>query len=158
VWFADLQEANPALYWLLIAAMLGVLALLVGHILYTIFGVLRAHAELTTVEESATSEPDSVARALERADRHAGGGDTVAGLRELYVALMRVVELRHGVVWRRADTHRETVRKLEATAPELADAVAELGALLDEGWFGMRPVSEDEYRRVRARIGEAAGS
>ena len=56
--------------------------------------------------------------------------------------------------WRRAETHRETLRRVEATVPALLAPIAELTAVLDDRWFGMRPASSDDYQRLRASVVE----
>ncbi len=150
-----LHETNYGLF--LVAVVVGsvLLIAILAHIAYTFLQAFRPRGkprrDARRAPESSSVEPSAL---IERADQLATQGDHRSAVRNLYLALIRSLQMK-GVLPRTASqTNWEQLRHL-AGRPGLAAIVRPFTRTFDEKWYGGRPADGGDVTRCRKWLQEA---
>lgn len=145
-WLASLHSTAPVLYWVLLVGCIVLLALLCGHIVWTIRRVFFT-----------SDRPQDSAAARERqrrlslgyrteADACAERGDFTEAVRNLFLALVYRLDESGRVLFRRALTNREYLG-LFADRPRVRNDLELFVDVLDVHWYGQRAAERSQYEQ-----------
>jgi hypothetical protein len=145
---SGLQDTAPIVYWFLIAACLGLLALLVIHIVWSVRRILFVGAGGTESESSAETRGRLSIGYRDEAHRQAAAGEYTEAIRFLFLSLVYRFDESGRVLFPRAYTNREYLSLFEGRVPMRSQLQVFVDAL-DEYWYGERTVAQEEYERCR---------
>jgi uncharacterized protein DUF4129 len=132
--FESLYTMSPILAWLVVGALVLTLLLLLGHIGYTLYMVLRKRGRETALDDAIgvrTIKPAELAKQAESAE---AGGDHILGVRLLFRACLAELEEREGRTFRPGATNREHLARYRQTP--LYDWLAQFVWVIDSKWYG----------------------
>jgi hypothetical protein len=142
------HDTAPVVYWLLIAVCLGLLALLVIHIVWSVRRVLFVSAGGSEAESSRETRGRLSAGYREEAQRRAAAGEYTEAIRFLFLSLVYRFDESGRVLFPRAYTNREYLSLFEGRVPMRSQLQVFVDAL-DEYWYGQRAVAQEQYERCR---------
>jgi hypothetical protein len=132
--FEWLYLLSPLLAWLFIGALVTTLAVLVGHIVWTIFMVLRRDRRKTALANALILDKVNPADLARQAESARAGGDYMLGVRLLFRACLALLEQREGKSFRPGATNREHLNRYRQTP--LYDWLARFVWVIDSKWYG----------------------
>lgn len=148
--FANLYEAKPVVFWVIVAAVHLVLIALLYHIyigLRSAFGTgsrWRRQDPAAALPER-VGGPDDL---LRRADEAAGEGQFALAFRWLYLALIRRLDQQDLVRFDAAATNYDYLRQVRGNAA-VAEVLEPLTRAVEPVWYGYRQASTADYERCR---------
>jgi hypothetical protein len=145
---SGLQDTSPVVYWFLIVACLGLLALLVIHIIWSVRRVLFVGAGGSESESSAETRGRLSIGYRDEAHRRAVAGEYTEAIRFLFLSLVYRFDESGRVLFPRAYTNREYLSLFEGRMPMRSQLQVFVDAL-DEYWYGQRTVAQEQYERCR---------
>jgi len=145
----SLQTVSPVLFWLIMVALVGVLALLIWHIVYTLRHLLRGPSsdprpQATRARTVRFNELWREAERLSNEDKH------TEAVRHLLLALLARVHDEKLVVpigW----TNREVARYLSRHGAA-NDAIQAFVRTVDHLWYGRQSAARDDFERCRRLV------
>jgi hypothetical protein len=143
-WLGGLHQTAPFLYWVLLLGCLGLLALLVGHILWTVWRVLFVGPAPAKGDETRARQERFSQAYREEARRCAERGDFTEAIRFLFLALVFRFDESGRVLFQRAFTNREYLA-LFAERPQVRAQLEVFVDTLDDHWYGQRPTNQGRY-------------
>lgn len=156
IWLFHAMEGFPdPLRWLIVIALFVLLVGLLGHIVYSVFSVLRpasrkpSHVDVTTKNELRAADFEKLA------DQAAAERDYIGAVRCLFRAALASLQQREQRRLRPGITNREILLRLRDAS--MIDAVRMLVETIDAGWYGRQPCGEGEYRRCREAYHQIIG-
>ena len=156
VWLFNAMEGFPdPLRWLVVIALFVLLVALVGHIVYTLFTVLRPvsrRVELGDVVGKTELRPADFEKLAEEA---VAERDYIGAVRCLFRAALATLQQREQRRLRPGATNREILARLRDA--KIVDAVKLMVETIDAGWYGRQPCGEGEYRRCREAYQQITG-
>lgn len=142
-WLATLSDERPTLFVILLIVSLIVLALLLGHITWTVYRVFYVGRRAAT--PSVLAEQRRQARRFrEEATTAAAAGDYTAAVRLLFLSLLYAFEERGSLLLRPALTNREYLATI-GDRRELRRDLAVFVDLLDDNWYGQQATTREQY-------------
>jgi len=152
-WLDGLRAGNPAVFRLLVVALLVALVLVLAHGAWVVWQTVRSGAEPdAAAPRSPAREARDPAWYFREADRAAAAGRTGQALQLAFVGLALTLD-RQGLL--RYDTSK-TPAECAREARLAAEDRERLGALVRALYahvFGGRPCGPDDYRRWREDVG-----
>jgi len=148
---ADLYVNNPALYWLLVAVLGAICALLLTHMVWTLSTAMRASTAVAPLQQ-ASAELDFVAEA----QRLAARGEHLEAAHRLLLASLRALARARHIPLHPEDGNGTVCRQLAASKlpGTLRDQLIQLIVQTEHAWFGDVAAGDDAaaglYRRWRA--------
>ena len=140
----------PVLYWLFVAVMAALLALLLYHIALTIGGAFghrrRKRREPIERPGPAVTSPTQL---RQRAHQLAARGDFAGALRALYQSCLRRLERQGYLRYHPWLTNGEYLRAIRSE-PQLQQLLAPLTTAVDGVTYGRRPLAATGYRELAA--------
>jgi len=124
-------------------------AFLVGYIIYAVYGESGRSARGVDLPRDKAEETLPPAAIRKLAEDQARAGNFREAARLLFLALIRSVEDSGAVRFLATKTNREFMGELgrsRAVSPELQS----LNFMFEEVWYGMRPCSDQDYRRFES--------
>ena len=160
-WLGErLWEIHPALYWLMIAVLVGLLLFFLVHIVWMVARAVRRHADHKPWDEadrlSRLTDPSQLeSEALALAAR----SDYIGGVRLLFKACVRRIELAEKRPFRGGITNREILRRYlkQSWGGDLATLVQ----TIDFKWYGDEPCLAADFeacRRAHANVSRGSGA
>jgi hypothetical protein len=147
-WLGGLHGESPALFWLVLAGCVTLLALLTGHIAWTVFRAV--HGGQRAAADSPAEERRRLSAGFRAgAETRAAAGDFTEAVRLLFLSLVYAFDEAGRVPFRPALTNREYLGFFE-DRPAVAQSLRVFVDLLDANWYGLRPTGGDEYEDCRA--------
>jgi hypothetical protein len=155
-WLGSLHNESAVLFWLILIGCLALLALLVGHIIYTLWRAFSYDAGGRRGAREAARRlrlsADLHAEALRRAEQ----GDYTEAVRHLFLSLVHRFDEAGRATLRKAATNHEYLDLLDPQLP-VREELAVFVEALDEHWYGQRPADRPQfdhclalYRRLAA--------
>jgi hypothetical protein len=143
-WLFDHLEGLPDFFrWLIVILCFVLCVALVGHIIYTFVRAVRGPlAQRGRVYEPAAREIDPV-ELEQQAERAGATGDYIGGVRLLFRAALRRIELAEKKKLRPGITNRELLRRYR-TSP-LANPLARFVDVIELKWYGNIPCEQADY-------------
>jgi hypothetical protein len=145
---SGLQDTTPVVYWLLIAICLGLLALLVIHIIWSVRRALFVGPGGLESETSAEKRGRLSIGYRDEAYRRGAAGEYTEAIRFLFLSLVYRFDESGRVLFPRAYTNREYLSLFEGRVPIRSQLQLFVDAL-DEYWYGERAVAQEQYERCR---------
>ncbi|MGE3316164.1 MAG: DUF4129 domain-containing protein [Planctomycetaceae bacterium] len=145
--FGSLWDISPILAWLVAAFLTISLALLLAHILWTIWQAFhpKQSAELSSLEDSRRKvDPSELARQAAEAELR---GDHILGVRLLYKAALGQIERFEGKPFRPGTTNREHLRRYHSSP--LHGWLTRFVTTIDDKWYGYEPCHSDDFAACR---------
>ena len=105
---------SPILAWLVVGALVLTLVLLLSHIGYRLFMVLRRRGRETAIADARRAD-DQAGRAAREAESAEAGGDHILGVRLLFRACLAQLEECEGRTFRLGATNREHLARYRQT-------------------------------------------
>lgn len=142
-----LRQSNPPLFYLLLITCIVLLALLIGHLawsLYRVFFVAGSNAEREGAARRARLSAEHARLAHQAADQE----QYTEAIRHLFLSLVYRFDESGKVQFQRGYTNREYL-ELFAQRRELHQPLQEFVATLDQDWYGERPTQRGQYERCR---------
>ena len=140
----------PVLYWLFVAVLAALLALLIYHIAVTIGGAFgrrrRKRREPTEEPGPAAASPT---RLRESARQLAARGDFAGALRALYQSCLRRLERQGYLRYHPWLTNGEYLRAIRSE-PQLQQLLTPLTTAVDRVTYGRRPLAATGYQELAA--------
>jgi hypothetical protein len=156
VWLFNAMEGFPdPLRWLIVIALFVLLIALLGHIMYTLFSVLRPASRKAALVDVTTKSELRPADFEKLADEAIAERDYIGAVRCLFRAALASLQHREQRRLRPGITNREILARLRD--PRIIDAVRLLVETIDAGWYGRQPCGEGEYRRCREAYQQIIG-
>jgi len=145
-----LYAQRPVLYWLFVAVLATLAALLIYHILATIRGAFgprrRKRRQPSERPESPVTSPTKL---RQRARQLAARGDYAGALQALYQACLRWLEWQGYLRYHPWLTNGEYLRAVDSE-PRLQQLLAPLTAAVDRVTYGHRPLQATSYQELAA--------
>jgi hypothetical protein len=146
--FSALYELSPILAYFVAAALVVSLVLLLGHIVYTIVGAIRARRRRALGPgEDATRKPADPAELAGEAAAAEARGDHILGVRLLYRACMARLEQLEGKRFRPGATNREHLQRYRSTP--FHDCLVPFVTIIDRKWYGCEPCLTSDFDACR---------
>jgi hypothetical protein len=131
----------------LLVSLVLLLALLVGHIAWTVRRMFSAGARAAANEEEKRAR---LSRTYwEEAQRQAAQGEYTEAIRYLFLSLVYRFDERGRVSFQKAYTNREYLTLFADRPPVHADLKVFVDTL-DDYWYGQRPTGSQQYEACRA--------
>lgn len=143
----QLRSTNPVLYWVLLIGCWVLLALIVGHLVRSIYSVFFVSARAAAQNDRARRHRLSAQHA-EEATREAEHENFTEAIRHLFLSLVYWFDESGKVQFQRAYTNREYL-DLFAHRQEIHEPLQTLVDTLDENWYGQHPTLRPQYERCR---------
>jgi hypothetical protein len=143
-WLGALRHAAPVLFWLLLAGCLLLLALLLGHIIWTVRRVLFVRGRAGAGEKAEERRSRLSGACEEEARRRAAAADFTEAIRYLFLALVYRFDESGRASFQRAWTNREYL-ELFAGRPPVQARLRVFVDTLDDYWYGQRPTDRRQY-------------
>jgi len=139
-----LAVTAPLLYWLIIAALVVVLVLLLTHIGYTVYRGVTMGSGPRLADDRADGAPPTPASLRSQAERLAAEGRHVDAIRTLFRALALELQRRGRSFVFTSLTNREFAAAF-SDDPTVFDRLRTFVDLLDDRWYGQRPCDAKDY-------------
>lgn len=143
-WLGRLSGDNRPMFWIILLGCIALLALLLAHIVWTLYRALYAEVGRATHDSLANERLRLSARFRGEADENARRGDFTAAIRCLFLSLVHYFDESGRLLFRPALTNREYLRHF-SERPPLYDQLHILVNLLDVNWYGERPSEGADY-------------
>jgi hypothetical protein len=148
-WLFRLTEGLPeALRWLIIAALVVILALLVWHILYSLVQAVQAPRTRAKLEQDALRRRADPAELERQADAAAARSDYITAVRLLFRAGVLRLEKLEDKPNRPGTTNRELLRRYQRV-PGLAESLRRFVDTIDRKWYGEEQCLPNDYAVCR---------
>jgi hypothetical protein len=132
--FDWLHKMSPVLAWLVIAALVITLVVLVVHILWTIAMFVRRDRRAPSLDDALSLKKVNPIELARQAEIARAGGDYILGVRLLFRACLALLEQREGKTFRLGGTNREHLNRYRQTP--LYDWLARFVGVIDLKWYG----------------------
>lgn len=145
----NLQTVSPVLFWLIMAALVGVLALLIWHIVYTLQRILRPSPR-DALPQATKARVVRFDNLWSQAEWLSDEGKHTEAIRHLLLALLARVQDEKLVVpigW----TNREVARHLSRHGAA-NDAIQMFVRTVDHLWYGRQSAARDDFERCRRLV------
>ena len=143
-WLFDQMDGVPeALRWLIVIALVVLCVALIAHIVYTFVVAIRgpiARGDRIYQSPGREVDPDELEHLAERARVV---GDYIGGVRLLFRAALRRIELFEKKKLRPGITNRELLRRYRSSP--LAGPLARFVETIDLKWYGNIPCEQADY-------------
>ena len=140
----------PVLYWLFVAVLAALLALLLYHILATIRGAFGPRRRRRRKPSEEPAPPvTSPARLQQRARQLAARGDFAGALRALYQSCLRRLERQGYLRYHPGLTNGEYLRAIDSE-PQLQQLLTPLTGAVDGVTYGRRALAAPGYQELAA--------
>lgn len=148
-WIYNFSEGLPDfLRWLVVLAMIAVMGLVVGHIVYTVISAIRGSDREKFALPSESAPQRMTAAELETlAEQAANRGELVVAVRFLFRASLARLELREKKMTRRGLTNREHLRRYRGTP--FFDPLEVLVSTIEWKWYGEQPCADEDWESCR---------
>jgi hypothetical protein len=143
-WLGGLRQDNPALFWILLVACVGLLILLLAHLFWTVRSLFSSGQHKGRAPDSAAERQRLSQAACEQARQAAGRAEYTEAVRYLFLAVLYRFDEKGRVRFQRASTNREYLDSIED--PRLRSELTLFVDTLDENWYGQHPTQEARYR------------
>lgn len=156
-WVYNFSEGLPEfLRWLIVLAMIVVLGVVVGHIVYTVVSALRgSNREKFALPTESASQRITAAELETLAEQAAERGELVVAVRYLFRASLARLELREKKMTRRGLTNREHLRRYRGTP--FFDPLEILVSTIEWKWYGEQPCADEDWESCRQAYRSVAG-
>jgi hypothetical protein len=148
-WLGTLHTEQPALYWVILIGCLVLLALLLGHMVWTVRRAFVFSRRVTNEAETREQRRRLSERFREQAEARAAEGEYTEAVRLLFLSLVHAFDESGRLLFQPALTNREYLRSF-AGRPALERELAVFVELLDANWYGQHPTSPGQYEECRA--------
>jgi hypothetical protein len=151
--FEWLYQMSPVLAWLFVAVLVFVLLVLLGHIAWTVFMVLRRGRRQNFGDDEFASRAVTAAEWARQAESARAQGEYILGVRLLFRGCLAHLEQREGKRFRPGATNREHLNRYRQTP--LYDSLARIVWIIDSKWYGQvacLPADFAECREAYERI------
>lgn len=143
----SVYATSPALYYVIIGAMLLLVLGLMFHITWSVFQAIKRRQRTSSYVAQDDSRKHQPEYWEEQAQLAVAGEDYLLASRYLlHATLLRLEQRRKGTL-KRAATHREYLRRFRATP--VYDALREMVETVESRWFGGVPCTSADYQRCR---------
>ncbi|MBC8115831.1 MAG: DUF4129 domain-containing protein [Candidatus Saccharimonas sp.] len=153
-WLFDLTEGLPSvLRWMIVLGLAAIVALLIGHIVYSIVTAVRGPKRVSGsgLEERRRSiDPAELERLAGEAARRA---DYITAIRFLFRACVVRLERSEKKMNRPGTTNRELLRRYRSR-PGLGDSLRQLVETIDRKWYGDEACSDADYAACQSAHSE----
>ena len=148
-WIYNFSEGLPEfLRWLVVLAMIAVMGLVVGHIVYTVVSAIRgSDREKFALPSESTPQRMTAAELETLAEQAANRGELVVAVRYLFRASLARLELREKKMTRRGLTNREHLRRYRGTP--FFDPLEVLVSTIEWKWYGEQPCADEDWESCR---------
>lgn len=144
----DLFVAAPVVYWLIVAALVGVLVLLLAHIGWTVKRAVTMGRAPTDGDAAAPAERETPASVRRQAETLAAAGRFLDAMRLLFRALaLRIGQRDTGIVFPSL-TNREFAAVFRRD-PTVFQRLRAFVDVLDDRWYGEHPCNAEDYELCR---------
>jgi Domain of unknown function (DUF4129) len=143
-WLGSLSGTAPVLYWLLLIGCIMLLALLVWHIVWTVFSAFSYGRRARQDENVKQRRRLSVSYAA-AADKAAAAGDYTEAVRCLFLCLVHNFDESGRLTYLPSGTNREYLGQF-SDRPAVYRDLAVFVDTLDDNWYGQRPTPPEQYR------------
>ena len=156
-WIYNFSEGLPEfLRWLVVLAMIAVMGLVVGHIVYTVVSAIRgSDREKFALPSESTPQRMTAAELETLAEQAANRGELVVAVRYLFRASLARLELREKKMTRRGLTNREHLRRYRGTP--FFDPLEVLVSTIEWKWYGEQPCADEDWVSCRQAYQSVAG-
>jgi len=131
----ELHESAPFLYWLVFAALVALLVLLVAHIAWTFRSAFRVDVPGSGAPEAEEERVQRYRELREQANRLATEGAWREAARALLLALLALIEERKVLHLARGWTNREILQRLALPGGEGAQ-LDSFRRAVEDAWYG----------------------
>jgi hypothetical protein len=132
--FEWLYQMSPVLAWLLIAALVITVVMLIGHILWTIVMVVRGGRRQALLDDELAGRKIDPAELAAEAERARRDENYILGVRLLFRACLGVLEEREGKRFRPGSTNREHLARYRQTP--IYEWLSRFVWVIDSKWYG----------------------
>jgi hypothetical protein len=147
-WLASLHSEQPALFWLILIGCLVLLALLLGHIVWTVWSAFSWRPRLGDDAPAAAERRRESARLGAAAEERARAGDFTEAIRLLFLSLLYAFDESGRLRLQPSLTNREYLGLFEGR-PAVRRELGVFVDVLDANWYGQRPTSGAQYEECR---------
>jgi hypothetical protein len=148
-WLGGLRDANPLLFWLLLAGCLVLLLLLGIQIGWTVRRALAGSPRLREADPGQVKRQRQSLAYRDEARRRAAQGEFTEAIRFLFLSLVYYFDESGRVGFQQAYTNREYL-SLFGDRPEVRAELAVFVDTLDDHWYGQRPTAPAQYEKCLA--------
>lgn len=155
IWLFRSMEGLPdVLRWLIVVALAIVLLLLVAHIVYTLFTVLKPSARKSNKFKAAYSSRRVLsAEEFEQFSQEAlVEQNYIAAVRFLFRASLVRIQGLEGKLFSPGITNRAYLRRYRRTP--MARSLQAFVEIIDSGWYGNRDCQEEDYLKCASAYAE----
>ncbi|MEX2316408.1 MAG: hypothetical protein WD669_04600 [Pirellulales bacterium] len=143
-WLFDHMEGLPDfLRWLVVILFALLCVALIGHIIYTFIRAIRLPLAKRGRYEGPASKEIDPAELERQADRAGAAGDYIGGVRLLFRAALRRIELAERKKLRPGITNRELLRRYRSSP--LGNPLARFVDVIELKWYGKLPCEQADY-------------
>jgi len=146
----------PLLYWLIVAACLVVLFLLLAHIAWTLHHAVAMDRRGPERDAAGLPAPDTPASLRAQAEQAASEGAYLDAIRLLLRSMALELRSRGRTAVFRSLTNREFAGEFRDD-PALFGELSGFVELLDDRWYGMHPCDEKDYAQCRTAYDKVMG-
>ena len=118
---------------------------------FLVMNLRRNLAAEQTLPGSPGAAPATSRSALDQAQRFAQGGDYRSAVRQLYLAMLLLLDERGMLRFDRSQTNREYLQAV-AHNPPVAAALGPIVETFDRVWYGYEPIGEEEFQAYRREV------
>jgi hypothetical protein len=148
-WLYDRMEGVPdSIRWVIIIFLAALLLLLIAHIVYTLVGAIRGPAAKRRRAYTPSSRDVDPADLEIQAEKAGQGGDFIGGVRLLFRAALRRIEIAEKKRLRPGFTNRELLRRY-ATSP-LREPLKRFVDVIELKWYGNEPCEQGDFLACRS--------
>ena len=154
LWLFDAMEGLPdALRWLVVVVLAVLLALLVGHIIYTLASSLRPATRKSKFLSALSSHRKLTAEEFEQHAQEAlAQHDYISAVRFLFRASLAHLQALEGRVLSPGLTNRQYVRRYQKS--RFVEPLQYFVDIIDTSWYGNGVCREAEYLKCRDAYAE----
>jgi hypothetical protein len=148
-WLFESMEGWPdVVRWVIVISLFVLLLALVAHIVYSFAAAIRGPAARRRRVYLATHVEVDPSALEEQAERAGSGGDYIGGIRLLFRAALRRIEVAEKKKLRPGFTNRELLRRYQATP--LFASLERFVETIDQKWFGGGACLEEDFLSCRS--------
>lgn len=151
-WLFDSMEGLPDLLrWGIVFVCATLCAAIAWHIVYTLLAAMRGPASLRTLEYDSTGREVDPSDLERQAELVSQSGDHIGGIRLLFRAVLRRIELAEKRKMRPGFTNRELLKRYRASP--LQQPIARFVEMIELKWYGSLPCDAADYQACRDEHG-----
>jgi hypothetical protein len=143
-WMGSLRQSHPVLRWLIIAACVLILGLLIAHVTWLVSRTFALGRRLREGGPEQAQRARLSASYHDEALRKAAAGEFTEAIRFLFLSLVYRFDESGRVSFQKAYTNREYL-SLFADRPDLQSELQVFVDTLDENWYGQHPTERERY-------------